>query len=266
MTDVQEIKLISLDLDGTLLTSDLRLSSANRSALECCRQSGIHLVFNTARCFKAIPKSLFTEFSDQYWVFSNGTTGQFNGQTLFDHSFRANQLSGLIRYLLRHEIYFVGESSGNIYSVIESYNNESHFAQIIDLDQFYNLRLNKLLVLLEKNIMIEDIQRIPDSINHFKSDHGKYLQYMPASVNKLSAINSICDLLNLGLDNVMAFGDDINDIELITNASVGIAMKNAIEIVKKSSDYIAESNENQGVALFLNSFFGGVDSFKLDGH
>lgn len=79
-------------------------------------------------------------------------------------------------------------------------------------------------------------------------------QIMAKGVSKLSAIEFILAKLNTTLDKVIFFGDDINDIELIRHCGIGVAMGNAHASVKSASKYITESNENDGIAVFLNKF------------
>lgn len=75
---------------------------------------------------------------------------------------------------------------------------------------------------------------------------------MAQGINKLSSLNYILKELGASIDRVMFFGDDVNDIELIKECGIGVAMGNAIEDVKNVANYITSTNEEDGIAVFLN--------------
>ena len=78
---------------------------------------------------------------------------------------------------------------------------------------------------------------------------------MPKDVSKGNALKWICNNKGISPDNIIAFGDNFNDIEMIEYAGIGVAMSNAEENVKQKADYIALSNEEDGIGKFLNSIF-----------
>lgn len=75
---------------------------------------------------------------------------------------------------------------------------------------------------------------------------------MAQCINKLSSLKYILHGLGTSIDRVMFFGDDVNDIELIKECGIGVAMGNAIEKVKNVANYITSTNEEDGIAVFLN--------------
>lgn len=62
------------------------------------------------------------------------------------------------------------------------------------------------------------------------------------------------DYLDISLKDICAFGDDINDIEMIEHCGYGVAMANALDIVKEKADFVTLSNEENGVAKVLDEF------------
>ena len=79
---------------------------------------------------------------------------------------------------------------------------------------------------------------------------------MPKNVNKASAIKKITEKLNLNMDQVMAFGDAQNDIEMLKQVKIGVAMENGHESVKEAADYITKTNNEAGVAKAICHFTG----------
>lgn len=81
-----------------------------------------------------------------------------------------------------------------------------------------------------------------------------YLEVIPSQINKGQGIRSICSVLGIGPEQVMAFGDAENDIPMLRVAGIGVAMGNAADAVKAAADYVTRSNNEDGVAAALEAF------------
>ena len=81
-----------------------------------------------------------------------------------------------------------------------------------------------------------------------------YLEVIPSQINKGQGIRSICSVLGIGPEQVMAFGDAENDIPMLRVAGIGVAMGNAADVVKAAADYVTRSNNEDGVAAALEAF------------
>lgn len=83
----------------------------------------------------------------------------------------------------------------------------------------------------------------------------EYLEYCPLGANKGYGVEFLCDFLGVPIENAVAVGDEENDISMIRNAGVGVAMKNALQIVKDAADYVTEHNNNEdGVTEVIEKF------------
>lgn len=78
-----------------------------------------------------------------------------------------------------------------------------------------------------------------------------YLEITAKGVNKSSALDHICEGLNIAKDNVIAFGDQLNDMEMVRDAGIGVAMGNAHTDLKQVADIVTEDNNNDGIAKVL---------------
>ena len=76
---------------------------------------------------------------------------------------------------------------------------------------------------------------------------------MSSEASKWTAISNLANKMNIKTENIIAFGDDTNDIEMINNAGIGVAMGNAEEQLKSIADFITDTNQNDGVAKFLEN-------------
>ena len=83
---------------------------------------------------------------------------------------------------------------------------------------------------------------------------GPMCDINPKGISKATGIRRICNILGISMDEVIAFGDDRNDLEMISQAGIGVAMGNAIDPVKNAADYITDSCENLGVVKALKHF------------
>ena len=92
-----------------------------------------------------------------------------------------------------------------------------------------------------------------DGINYFKSNPN-FLEIVPTNVSKGNTLKVLIEQLEIKQDEVIAIGDDENDISMIRFAGLGVAMENAKESVKEIADYITSSNEENGVGKVINKF------------
>jgi Cof subfamily protein (haloacid dehalogenase superfamily) len=90
-------------------------------------------------------------------------------------------------------------------------------------------------------------------IDCFKSQNY-ILEIVPTGINKGEAIKFLAQHYNIDISEVIAIGDDENDISMIMAAGLGVAMKNAKSCVKEVADYITSSNEENGVGKVINEF------------
>ena len=103
----------------------------------------------------------------------------------------------------------------------------------------------------------QQIEKIPAQ---FKADYeviktrSNLLEFMPKGVTKAFGLDHLAQYLGMTSDEVMALGDEENDLSMIEYAGMGVAMANAVEKVRQAADYITLSNEQDGVAKAVEKF------------
>lgn len=115
----------------------------------------------------------------------------------------------------------------------------------------------KMMAVGEPEKLDEASQLIPNLFGDLFSlnkSEAFYLEIMQKNDNKAKALQLLLDELGLTADDLLAFGNNQNDLEMIKLAKVGVAVGNAVVELKEKSDYITESNDNDGVALFLEQY------------
>ena len=107
---------------------------------------------------------------------------------------------------------------------------------------------NKCKKFIEENFTDIDVFEMMDTDSKIKR---KWLAINPKDINKFVGIQSLCKKLNIDTKNVIFFGDSTNDLMAIKNVGVGVAMGNALDIVKENAKEVTLSNEENGIAVFL---------------
>ncbi len=217
------------------------------------------LVFNTARPKKMIPGAFYEAFGEEYWVFSNGTTCLKAGETVFHTCMERRHVHPILHSLHRkHPSYFFSvEAHGQIYTTSScDTTNRKYYAQSTVIDFMESQEINKIIIIAEnRDFPVGEIKHLlHPQLKLLVTEKGKYVQIMPQQVSKLTAVEAILSSLHLDLSNVLSFGDDLNDLELIRASGIGVAMDNADPILRNAAGFVTASNDENGVAVFIGSF------------
>lgn len=142
-----------------------------------------------------------------------------------------------------------------------NYNEDPHilspdWGEIVYTDYSdFNEESLKICVKTENESIAKAIAESVKECNYAKFSDGDWYKYTYSAATKANAVKEISRKLNIPLSDIAAFGDDYVDIEMIKLCGIGIAVKNAIPEVKDAADYVTESNENDGVARFIEDYF-----------
>lgn len=156
---------------------------------------------------------------------------------------------------LFHEAYFVAEAESTFTNTISK---KIPFKLVADIKDEIQDEIYKLVFVIDNDDEMRAIKayesKHKSSLYHgFQAQRDLY-ELMDPRINKAVGIQWFLNRHNLKLEEVMAFGDNDNDIQMIHQAGVGVAVKNATEPVKDVADYVADSNVNDGVYHFIMSY------------
>lgn len=210
--------MIVTDLDGTLLRSDKTVTDRNRLALSRCREIGIKVVFATGRAYrtKIVPQDWF----DGY-VRSNGAYAYAGEVVVYKRTISDETMRYITDICTQQGL--VTEPRLDEYI---------HLPEIRPIDSEY-----------VKSILPADMYLIV-----LKEDFG---QIMHKEAKKADAIEALARHWGINSGEIIAFGDDQNDINMLTWVGNGIAMGNAIDEVIAAADCVCDTNDNDGVAKWL---------------
>ena len=272
------IKLISSDLDGTLLDSNMGLSENNLKALKRCLDENIHIVVATGRSFHSVPKHVREIEGLEYLICANGAKVHDNvtEELLYAEYLDAEGLK---------KIWHVFQDPLNICEIF--WDGKPYVSKkLFDDPEKYGVPIRFREYFLKSRIPVEDIEEFTDkriteieNVNFLFSDMKKrdgFAEYIASlncfeltssfpfnleiggvGVNKAAGLDFICKKLNILPEEVMSFGDNANDTSMIKYAGVGVAMENAVSIVKEASVFVTLDRDDDGVAFAINLMLDG---------
>lgn len=266
-----EIKIIALDLDGTLFNSDKKVSEKNQAALKKARQKGAKIVITTGRPLMAIG-NLLSELdlatSDDYSITFNGGLVQSNdGKILYKNELQREQLWDIYQTLEPLGLPFDVLSEGIVYSIPcqgnkSLYHTANPLLTFVELDNFDDIPkdviYNKVVTVIDADFLDRQISQLPkafyDNYEVFKS-RDILLEIMPKDVHKAAGLTLLCQHLGLSAQNVMAMGDEENDISMLSWAGLGVAMANGSQIAKDHAKAVTtKTNDQDGVAEAIEQY------------
>ncbi|SCC14694.1 sugar-phosphatase [Kosakonia oryziphila] len=265
------IKLIAIDMDGTLLLPNHTISPAVKNAIAAARQRGIHVVLTTGRPYAGVHsymKELHMEREGDYCITYNGalvqnaSDGSAVAQTALSYDdYRyleklSREVGSHFHALDRNTLYTANRDI-SYYTVHESYvaTIPLVFCEAEKMDPA--MQFLKVMMIDDPVILDQAIARIPQEVKEkytVLKSAPYYLEILDKRVNKGTGVKSLAEALNIKQDEIMAIGDQENDIAMIEYAGVGVAMDNAIPLVKEVANVVTKSNLEDGVAYIIEKF------------
>ena len=269
-------KLIVTDLDGTALKNNKDIAKETIAAFEKCHQKGIHIAIATARYI--VGASYYAQkLHADFQILTDGTLVYENGKLVYSRTMTNSITNNILNELKKYGYtsHIAIPTTTALYRYPDNTNknpkNSNTTAKTSSLSTLNNIKrdhspgisFNINTPFPEEACKI--VAHIPNDDNakaiadkcgceyfHYRGETTYTFFHKKAS--KLDAIQHIIELLGISLSDVCAFGDDINDIEMIEHCGYGVAMENALDIVKDKADIVTLSNEENGVAKILEKF------------
>jgi Cof subfamily protein (haloacid dehalogenase superfamily) len=247
------IKMIVTDLDGTLLRRDKTISEYTASVFDRCRNAGIKIIFATARPVRAVVKWLNMDIQSDACIYHNGAVIKI-GDELFqekgiEHDV-VNKLLGEAKQLNNMRI--AAEISDILYANFDASTIWLGVEYIMtDFCNLPKLPADKIIFITTDKVDINKIEQLFNENLYWEISENEVLMVMNKNARKRNAINEIANHFGISLTEIAAFGDDYNDIEMLRDCGIGVAVANAIDEAKAAADYICDTNENDGVAKWL---------------
>jgi 5-amino-6-(5-phospho-D-ribitylamino)uracil phosphatase len=239
-----KIKLIALDMDGTLLTNKHEISNANRQAIKEARDKGVIVVLSTGRSIRKVRRHMDSLELTSYLVTVNGSEIWDDKSELVERSIvKADLMQWMWNLSQQHKTGFWAISTeNNYYGEMPGDLNEHEWLKFGFTIEDDSIREKIFLELQEKGEF------------ELTNSTPKNIEVNPVGINKAKGLLIVCERLGIEVKNVMAIGDSLNDLAMIEAAGLGIAMGNAQDIIKKAADWVTTSNNDDGVAVAIRKW------------
>ncbi|MEH7346650.1 Cof-type HAD-IIB family hydrolase [Bacillus sp. JJ1532] len=244
-------KIVFFDIDGTLVDSDKQLQKSTKQALKHLKENGVFVAIATGRA-PFMFDSLRNELDIDSFVSFNGQFVVFENEVIFKNELPTSEIERLVNYSMDrgHPLVFLDEKEMKSSELDNRFIEESIGSLKFpypekDIDFYKNREVYQALVFTEEK---EDAAYESEFLNfRFVRWHQFSTDVLPAGGSKAEGIKLMIDRLGIEMKNVYAFGDGLNDIEMLQAVGTGIAMGNALDEVKLAADVTTTSANNNGI-------------------
>lgn len=262
-----QYRLIAMDLDGTLTNDQKVITEKTKAVLMAAQQQGIRLALASARP----SPGLFRERDALDLQHHKGILMSYNGgrivdaqtgKVLFETAMDLEQTRRVLRKLealpvtpiLDDGVQFYVTDKNGFKVDYECRNNNMTCTEVENLADFLHFAPIKILMSVEpaalKAVQQTIREFLPENLTVVQTA-AFYLEIIPAVINKGQGIRDICKVLDIDTAQVITFGDAENDIPMLREAGMGVAMGNAAETVKAAADMVTLGNNEDGIAAAL---------------
>lgn len=285
-------KFIAIDIDGTLLNSAGELTKHTSDVIKEATKRGVKVVLTSGRVTDSVKGIAEQINADKHIICDNGATivNLEDGKTIYAKYIEKETIIKLVDFCINNNVYYMVFTNKEIivkdlqHMAFAFYKQRHHlndeatgvsqikfagidyikkvtdpFTRIVICDQdraIYNSIINVL-----KNFDDIALLAAPHISNKIVDDGDKkvvlsysYAEILAKDTNKWTAIEELIGKLKIKRSEVMAIGDNFNDIEMIKNAGLGIAMNNGSPVAKEVATVIAPSNNEDGVAKVIERY------------
>lgn len=250
-------QVILFDLDGTLLTSAGVVSSATATVIRRCKLEGYRIGFITARSRSKKNIRLLDGLPCDFIAFYNGAAIYANNQLIESNVLQYRQTVLMLRRLntdfpdmvidVHQEPWLFSSVRGEIQHM-DSENREPCNLNNLPKSDIQRIRLKAELL---TSIPLQNYMTAESTFYYTRFGDAIIVH---KNASKGYAVERASKFFDIPLAQIIAFGDDINDIDMIKNVGTGIAMGNAVSSLKDIADYIIETNDNDGIASWISKY------------
>lgn len=275
-----EIKLIALDLDGTLFNKDGIITAATKAELNRAAAQGVKIVISTGRPFNGLPFEQIKDTAIEYALTTNGASiYKIEGkECLYEQGMDIETVLPILDWILDREIHIDIYMDGVGFTPTRCRENIGRL-DVPESLRKYMIATRTPLENLKEYVRDcgQKIQKI--NLNFYPQPDGTYLyreetlaflnanpaitvvcggfnnfEISKAGITKREGLEFLANYLGTDLEHTMAMGDSENDYSMINAAGIGVAMGNASDDIKAIADYITTSNNEDGVGEAVKKY------------
>ena len=286
-------KLVAIDLDGTMLNQYGIITEKTKKAISKAQEKGVEVMIASGRAITSVKRFSKEINSNKYFISGNGaiTYDIKNNKILYENILSKTKALKIIKFREENSIYYNVYTENGIIAKNLSYNtlyyykdnltkpdeNRTHINIVENVYDYFEQREEKILKIMicdeHKTVFNSIVRKLKElseievlEVSHMSRKIIKqgtdeialeyfYTEVSAKDVDKWNALEEIIGLMNISKEEVVTIGDNANDLKMITNAGLGVAMGESAPYVKQSADIIAPTNDEDGVAIILNKIF-----------
>lgn len=255
-------KLIALDLDGTLLNNDGIVSDATKLHLQKLKEKGHIITIATGRILnRALVGTDGAEFAN--YIVSDAGAAVFKNDGI-NKEWKEVYTQALSKDIVENIASYYDKGKFMTINICDR-NNIHHYDQTVNITEFLEniIEIIHVSVSFINNEFVDEYLKIFTEkfpmlrVEIMQDSFGKvkWLEIAQKDVEKYKGITEVAKLEGILNKNIIAFGDGLNDVEMLKKCGIGVAMKNALPEVKEQADYItSRTNNENGVVEFLKEY------------
>lgn len=263
------IKLITIDVDGTLVTPLKRLTKENIIAIDKARDMGVHIALASGRPYsgvRGLVKKLGLDRKDHFSVCQNGSyifdnlteepiSGTYQSPSDFEIVDDLVKNFNVEVSAMDHKGFYSRHKNPSIYTRIDAKISKLPITRINYSDFPKDKKLGRILILGRKSAVDKLYDNMPKDLveNYYAVRTAPFLiEVMNKNTNKGYAVGAMAKELGISQDEIMSIGNERNDIPMLEHAGFAVAMENSVEELKAHADFITKSNLKSGVGYAMN--------------
>jgi hydroxymethylpyrimidine pyrophosphatase-like HAD family hydrolase len=252
--------LIVTDLDGTLFQSRGVVTHRTISVLRRCLDSGLSVAIATARPYLSVFHLLDQRLhSGLFWVCSNGAAVYRDHRLISETPLTPEEAQSVLSrlYSSPNEYVVSLEAAGKLY-IDKFVRHDPVPYEVADLLEIAKGPVTKILVSLAGGQPgLVSLPDLPTGVAVMTAGGGAYTSILSPEATKESGIEAVLSELQIDWPNVMAFGDDLNDLGMLAASGIGVAMGNSVPEALQAANRVTLSNTEDGVAIVLEALLQG---------
>lgn len=286
-------RLVAIDLDGTMLNQYGIITEETKDVIKKVQEKNVEVIIASGRAINSV-KNFSKEINSQnYFISGNGaiTYDIQNDKILYENILSKQKVLQIIKVCEENSIYYNVYTENGIIAKSLNYNtlyyykdnlskpeeNQTHINIVENVYDYIEQREEKILKIMicdehqsVFNSIIRKLKEISQievlEVSHMSRKIIKqgteeikleyfYTEVSAQNVDKWNAIENLIKILGISKEEVVAIGDNANDLKMIQNAGLGIAMGESAPYIKQSADKVALGNDENGVAQALEEIF-----------
>ena len=249
------MSIVFFDIDGTLWDRNMTIPERTKKAIRELKEHGVYTFLNSGRARAFIQNPRLLELGFDGIVSGCGTSVNFRGKELVYHKISPEVLDKTLRILKKYDMPVILE--GRDFQYVD----ESDFAKDPFLDMLKR-EIGQSLLGISDNPMKWEASKFSAVILHenykealaelspwyqFLVHEERVVEGVPKGFSKATGIRAVCEYLNIAREDTYAFGDSVNDLDMLRYAGYGIAMGNGSPEAKEAADYVTDDIHGDGI-------------------